>query len=52
MEGGADSNNDGQVSIGEMQGYLKDNVSRLAMAQNRNQQPQFVGDGNKILVGR
>jgi hypothetical protein len=52
MEGDADTNKDGQVSIGEMQGYLKDNVSRLAMAQNRNQQPQFVGDGNKILVAR
>ena len=52
MEGEADSNSDGQITIAEMQGYLVKNVGRRAMGMNRTQQPQVVGDQSRVLVGR
>lgn len=52
MEGYADANRDGKITAGEMQAYLAENVSRQAGMQNRNQQPQLIGDPNRVLVGR
>jgi hypothetical protein len=52
MEGDADSNKDGKISVGEMQEYLSDKVSRQAMRMSRKQDTQLVGDANQILVGR
>lgn len=51
MEGDADLNKDGKITVAEMQEYLTDMVGRQAMGINRKQQPQLVGDLNKILVG-
>ena len=52
MEGEADANKDKQITVGEMQTYLSENVTRRAMGMNRTQQPQVVGDQSRVLVGR
>jgi hypothetical protein len=52
MEGEADANKDGKITVGEMQDYLSDKVSRQAMMLNRKQTTQLVGDSGRILVGR
>ncbi len=52
MEGDADANKDGRITAGEMQAYLAETVPRQAGMQNRVQQPQLIGDVNRVLVGR
>jgi hypothetical protein len=52
MEGDADTNRDGKITLGEMQAYLVDNVGRQAGMMNRKQEPQLVGDANRVLVDR
>jgi hypothetical protein len=50
MEGEADLNKDGRITVEEMQSYLKEAVGRKAMALNRTQQPQVVGDPTRDLL--
>ncbi len=52
MEGGADADGDGKITLGEMQRYLVENVGRQAGMMNRKQEPQLIGDANLVLVGR
>ena len=52
MEGDADGNKDGKITVGELQNYLSDAVPRQAMSMNRKQVPQMVGDADRVLVGR
>jgi len=52
MEGEADGNKDGQITVAEMQAYLAERVPRRAMGMNRTQQPQVVGDQTRVLVVR
>ncbi len=52
MEGEADANKDGKITVGEMQEYLSDKVSRQAMTLNRKQTTQLVGDAGRVLVGK
>jgi hypothetical protein len=52
MEGEADANKDGRITVGEMQEYLSDKVSRQAMMQNRKQTTQLVGDAGRVLITR
>jgi hypothetical protein len=52
MEGEADADRDGRITLGEMQRYLVDNVGRHAGVMNRKQEPQLIGDPNRVLVGR
>jgi len=52
MEGDADVNRDGKITVGEMQTYLAENVSRQAGMMNRRQEPQIIGDRSRVLVGR
>ncbi len=52
MEGEADANQDGKITVGEMQDYLSDKVSRQAMTLNRKQSPQLVGDTSRVLIER
>jgi uncharacterized caspase-like protein len=52
MEGEADQNKDGRITVQEMQAYLSEQVTRQAMSMNRTQQPQVVGDQSRVLVGR
>ncbi len=52
MEGEADENRDGRITVGEMYAYLKDQVARQAGARNRIQIPQLAGDPQRVLVYR
>ncbi len=52
MEGDADINNDGKITAGEMQQYVSEKVQRQAMSMNRKQEPQLIGDANRVLVTR
>ena len=52
MEGDADMNKDGKITLGEMQSYLMENVSRQAATMSRKQEPQLIGDANRVLVFR
>jgi len=52
MEGDADANKDGKITLGEMQAYLSENVDRQAAMISRKQEPQLIGDANRVLVGR
>jgi len=52
MEGEADANKDGKITLGEMQVYLSENVGRQAAMMSRKQDPQLIGDANRVLVGR
>jgi hypothetical protein len=52
MEGEADANKDGKITVGEMQYYLSDKVARQAMTLNRKQTTQLVGDAGQVLVGK
>ena len=52
MEGEADLNKDGKITLDEIQAYLSENVGRQARTMNRQQEPQVIGDGSRVLVGR
>ena len=52
LEGEADENRDGTISIGKLQSYLAERVPRFAMTMGRKQEPQLVGDSNRVWVGR
>jgi hypothetical protein len=50
LEGNADLNTDNKITNGELIFYLKDNVSQEAFIQNRQQDPMFSGDPDKVLI--
>jgi uncharacterized caspase-like protein len=52
LEGEADMNKDGKITAGELQAYLADMVPRQALKMNRKQEPQLVGDSERVLVVR
>jgi hypothetical protein len=52
LQGPADLDSNGDITLGEMQRYLVENVARQAATRNREQEPQLMGDENKILVNR
>jgi hypothetical protein len=52
MEGEADANKDGKITVGEMQDYLSDKVARQATTLGRKQNTQVIGDPGRVLVGR
>jgi hypothetical protein len=52
MEGDADTNKDGKITLGEMQTYLVENVGRQAGMMSRKQEPQLIGDISRVLIGR
>lgn len=52
MEGDADTNKDGKITLGEMQAYLVENVGRQAGMMSRRQVPQLIGDAVRVLVGQ
>jgi hypothetical protein len=52
MEGEADENKDGNITMAEMQSYLKEYVGKKAMSLNRTQVPQLTGDQSRVLVSR
>lgn len=50
--GEADINRDGRITAGEIQAYLSEHVPRQAGMMNRRQEPQLIGDANRIIVER
>jgi len=52
LEGEADENKDGTITIGKLQSYLAERVPRFAMTMSRKQEPQLTGDANRVLVTR
>ena len=52
LEGPADLDRDGAITLGEMQRYLVENVAREAATKNRTQEPQLIGDEQRTLVKR
>ncbi len=52
MEGDADMNKDGKITLGEMRDYLVEQVGRQAAMMSRKQEPQLIGDSGRVLVGR
>ncbi len=51
MEGDADMNKDGKITLGEMRDYLVEQVGRQAAMMSRKQEPQLIGDATRVLVG-
>ncbi len=52
MEGDADINKDGKITLGEMLDYLVEQVGRQAAMMSRKQEPQLIGDVGRVLVGK
>ena len=52
LEGEASEKRDGKVTVRELQNYLAEMVPRQAMRMNRTQQPQLIGDPDRVLVNR
>jgi hypothetical protein len=52
LEGEADENKDGTITIGKLQSYLAERVPRFAMTMSRKQEPQLTGDASRVLVAR
>ena len=50
LEGLADQNKDKKITNGELQAYMKSNVSQKAAEWGREQNPSLVGDPDKILM--
>lgn len=50
LEGEADKDGDHRITTGELHSFVKDRVAREAVRQGREQVPQLVGDGKKVLV--
>ena len=50
LEGLADQNKDKKITNGELQAYMKSNVSQKAAEWGRDQNPSFTGDPDKILM--
>jgi hypothetical protein len=45
-------NKDGKITLGEMRDYLVEQVGRQAAMMSRKQEPQLIGDVNRVLVGK
>jgi plasmid maintenance system antidote protein VapI len=52
VAGEADTNQDGKITVVEMQDYLSDKVLTQAMTFNRKQSTQLVGDANRISAAQ
>jgi hypothetical protein len=52
MEGDADMNKDGKITLGEMRDYLVEQVGRQAAMMSRKQEPQLIGDASRVFVTR
>ena len=50
LEGDADANNDKKITNGELQKYVRSNVTKQAIRLGREQTPQLQGDENKVIV--
>jgi hypothetical protein len=52
LEGEASEKKDGKITVRELQNYLAEMVPKQAMRMNRKQQPQLIGDPDRVLVNK
>ena len=52
MEGDADKNGDGQITVGEIHDYLTEHVAKQASMFGRAQVPQLIGNPSAILINK
>ncbi len=52
LEGEASEKKDGKITVRELHNYLAEMIPRQAMRMNRTQQPQLIGDLDRVLVNR
>jgi hypothetical protein len=52
MEGDADENKDGRITVSELQNYVSEMVGRQALTLSRRQEPQLVGDSSRTIVAK
>ena len=50
LEGDADTNKDKKITAGELHEYVAKQVGPMAQSRNRQQDPQLMGDGTRVLV--
>ncbi len=50
LEGDADTNKDKKITTGELHEYVARQVGPMAQRRNRQQNPQLMGDGTRVLV--
>jgi hypothetical protein len=50
LEGAADLNSDKKITLAEIYSYSSQNVRKMASSLSRQQDPQIVGDGSRIIV--
>ena len=50
LEGNADLNKNKEITNGELLAYINDKVSSKALEQGRKQNPELLGEENKILI--
>ena len=50
LEGDADANKDKKITAGELHEYVARQVGAIAQRRNRQQDPQLMGDGTRVLV--
>jgi hypothetical protein len=43
---------EGSITLGKMQACLVENVGQQAGMMSRKQEPQFIGDVGRVLVGK
>ena len=50
LEGDAESNGDRKITAGELHDYVSKRVKQIAARRNRQQEPQLIGDSERVLV--
>ncbi|MDP2786498.1 MAG: caspase family protein [Pseudomonadota bacterium] len=50
LGGEADANRDNKLTAGELQDYVQEKVKRMSMTQGRAQEPELMGDREKVIA--
>jgi uncharacterized caspase-like protein len=50
LGGEADANKDNKLTAGELQDYVQEKVKRMSMTQGRPQEPELLGDRERVIA--
>jgi hypothetical protein len=50
LSGEADANQDNKLTAGELQDYVQTKVKRMALTQGRPQEPELIGDRDRVIA--
>jgi uncharacterized caspase-like protein len=50
LGGEADANKDNKLTAGELQDYVQEKVKRMSMTQGRAQEPELLGDRERVIA--